>query len=93
MIRQTASFLGKTLTKSQVRLLADHLSFARMKDNPAVNQETMPSFPVHLMKNPMDHFMRKGEANQWKTDMSPELINRFDKWIEKHTEGTGLSFQ
>jgi len=32
------------------------------------------------------------QVNQWKNRMSPELIEKFDKWIEKNTEGTDFEF-
>jgi hypothetical protein len=39
VIRKTARFLKKTLTDDGVSLLAEHLSFESMKNNPAVNKQ------------------------------------------------------
>jgi hypothetical protein len=38
MSRKVAKFLGKELSKEQVDLLAIHLDFNNMKDNPAANK-------------------------------------------------------
>ena len=39
VIRRVASFLDKKMSETQVALLADHLSFKKMKENKAVNKE------------------------------------------------------
>ena len=39
VIRRVASFLDKKISETQVALLADHLSFNKMKQNKAVNKE------------------------------------------------------
>jgi hypothetical protein len=36
--RKVAKFLNKELSEEQVSILADHLDFSNMKDNPAVNK-------------------------------------------------------
>jgi Sulfotransferase domain len=37
-IRKVAEFLNKELNEEQVSILADHLDFNNMKDNPALNK-------------------------------------------------------
>lgn len=91
MIHKTAAFLGKTLTDPQVEILAKHLSFQSMKENPALNhaEELLMNFQE---SNNEGGFMRKGEVGRWKVEMNDDLIEKFDKWTLKHTEGTGLTF-
>lgn len=38
------------------------------------------------------HFIRKGIVGDHKNHMSPQMIERFDKWIEENTKGTDLKF-
>ncbi|XP_033609943.1 luciferin sulfotransferase isoform X2 [Cryptotermes secundus] len=92
-IRKTATFLGKTLTETEVSKLANHLSFSSMRKNPSVNLE-----PIMTKKNGPDflqatelRFIRKGEVGDWKNHMTPEMTTRFDAWIEENLRGTGLS--
>lgn len=65
-IRKAAAFLNKTLTEEDIQKLADHLSFSKMKNNPAVNLEPLmakkegPDF----MKNSELKFIRKGEVSR-----------------------------
>lgn len=86
VVRQTADFLGKTLTEQQVEALCDHLSFQSMKNNPSVNYEAVIEVNRNFDLVPADgEFMRKGTGGEWKGKMSPEMIETFDKWIEEHT--------
>ncbi|XP_063238071.1 luciferin sulfotransferase-like [Bacillus rossius redtenbacheri] len=93
-IRQTAAFLGKTLSEDQVKVLAEHLSFDSMKRNPAVNLE-----PIIAKKNGPEflattelRFIRKGQVGDWRNHMGDELATRFDWWTQDHLRDTGLSF-
>nr|CAD7457251.1 unnamed protein product [Timema tahoe] len=92
-IRQTAQFLGKTLSESDVKVLTEHLSFNKMKQNPAVNLE-----PIIAKKNGPDYlsstslrFIRKGEVGDWRNHMEPDMVARFDAWTEENLRGTGLN--
>ncbi|XP_046418746.1 luciferin sulfotransferase-like [Neodiprion fabricii] len=91
-ILRTAIYLGNTLNKVQLSLLTEHLSFASMKANPAVNYEELIA-KLHEMSQVKREgvFMRSGTTKQWKSFMTPELIERFDEWTEKHLKGTGLA--
>ncbi|XP_046610967.1 luciferin sulfotransferase-like [Neodiprion virginianus] len=92
VIRKTAEFLGKVLTNEQLTLLTDHLSFASMKANPAVNYEDVIEFNKELKLIDYDgKFMRSGTVDQWKGQMSSEVIKQFDDWINENLKDTGLS--
>ncbi|XP_046737702.1 luciferin sulfotransferase-like [Diprion similis] len=93
VIKKTATFLGKNLTTDQLSSLTEHLSFESMKLNPAANNEDL----IHLMKEITPSkfegkFMRSGKINQWKSEMTPDMIERFDQWTRENLKGTGLSF-
>lgn len=94
MIRKTAKFLEKPITEDQVDELAEHLSFSKMKNNPAVNLK-----PIMDVKNGKDFFertgkcfIRKGQNGDWKNFMTPELSKKFDDWTELNLKETGLCF-
>lgn len=93
MIRKTADFLGKQLKSDEVDILKDHLSFASMKTNPAVNYEEAVELNKKLKLIQADgQFMRSGQVDQWKEKMSGEVIERFDKWTVENLKNTDLRF-
>lgn len=91
MIRKVVTFLGKSLTDDQIAALADHLSFEKMKNNPAVNKKTNSEWLKHYKFSNVDH-IRSGKTGSYKEMMSPEMISRFDRWIDENTKGTGLTW-
>ncbi|KAK9508523.1 hypothetical protein O3M35_006063 [Rhynocoris fuscipes] len=94
VIRKTANFLGKTLTTEQIEVLADHLSFEKMKTNAAINgEELIKEVKQRHGLDPSDptlNFIRKGEVGSWKVEMSPDVARQFDIWTQKKTKGTIL---
>ncbi|KAG8316990.1 hypothetical protein J6590_035867 [Homalodisca vitripennis] len=93
VIRRTATFLGKNLIEDQVFLLGDHLSFEKMKNNPAVNYEDHVKVLTSIgLGDETGKFMRSGQVGQWKTRMNPELIEQFDTWTEKELRDSGLDY-
>lgn len=88
-INLVANFLGKQLTEKEVEKLAEHLSFDSMRKNPAVNAEQ----EIKEMRNKgkVDenmHFMRSGIVGKYKSEMSPQMIENFDEWIERSVRGS-----
>jgi estrone sulfotransferase len=93
VIKKTAQFLGKELDEEQVDLLVEHLSFASMKNNPAVNYEAAIEFNRRFNLTPADgNFMRSGQVGNYKAVMSPEIIGEFDRWTQENLAGSDLSF-
>jgi estrone sulfotransferase len=93
VIRKTADFLGKELNEEQVDLIADHLSFAKMKNNPSVNYEAAIEFNRKFnLTSENGHFMRSGQVDSYKKVMSPELIAEFDRWTRENLSGSDLTF-
>ncbi|KAJ8669935.1 hypothetical protein QAD02_001194 [Eretmocerus hayati] len=88
VIKRTASFLGKEFNNKKIQALADHLSFARMRDNPSLNRsdfiEYLNNTKFYGNSKYEGHFFRDGNCGQWKTAMSSELEEKFDEWIKKN---------
>ncbi|XP_018573037.1 sulfotransferase 4A1-like [Anoplophora glabripennis] len=94
VLKQIADFMGKPLSEEDISALEEFVSFKNMRVNRACNTD-----PLLEAKNRQEyfkktgiHFIRKGKVGDWKNYMSPEIARRFDEYIEKHTEGTDLSF-
>jgi len=85
--------LGKELSEAEVSLLAEHLSFDSMKNNPAVNYEAVMDINRKFNLTSEDgHFMRSGQVGNYKETMSPEMILEFDQWTQENLAGSTLSF-
>ncbi|XP_044742946.1 luciferin sulfotransferase-like [Chrysoperla carnea] len=72
VIKQVMEFLSKNYSDEEISKLEKHLSFESMKNNKAVNYG----------QDFGGNFMRAGIIGSYKAVMTPELISRFDKWIE-----------
>lgn len=94
VIGECARFLeiGRQLTDQEVQQLCNHLQFDRMQRNPAVNLESLLKISEEVTGETSVKFIRKGAIGDWKNYMSDMLSDRFDLWIRKHSEGTGLEF-
>jgi len=85
--------LGKELSEAEVSLLAEHLSFDSMKNNPAVNYEAVTDINRKFnLISEGGHFMRSGQVGNYKETMSPEIILEFDQWTQENLAGSTLSF-
>lgn len=82
VIGKVQNFLGKSYAKEQIEQLKNHLSFANMKVNDAVNRSN------ELLGAPLDRtiFMRKGKIGSYKDEMPEEYIKKFDEWLSKSLE-------
>ena len=89
-VRKVSKFLGKELTNENVEAMVDHLSFKKMKNNPAVNKEQAK---IAKRFNEEGSFIRKGEVGDWKNYFTDEMNKRMDKAIEKHLKPIGLEFR
>ncbi|XP_011302858.1 sulfotransferase 1C4 [Fopius arisanus] len=93
VVRRTSEFLGKPpLPPEKLAILMDHLTFSKMKNNPAVNKEEWIAYIKQFDLSTEDgKFMRKGEVNQWQTEMSPEMSEKFDEWTAEHLKASDLT--
>ncbi|XP_043204618.1 sulfotransferase 1A1-like [Amphibalanus amphitrite] len=89
-IRKVVKFLGKDFTDEQVDKLAEHLHFDNFKNNPWVNAEHLK--PLGLMHTDRGNFIRKGKTGDWKNYFTPEMNEKFDKWVAEKLKGTDLTF-
>lgn len=93
VIKEVADFLEKSLTVEQIKILTNHLSFDNMKNNPAVNYEMVVDLNKKFkLIETEGSFMRSGKVGDYKAKMSPEIVRRFDEWIEKNIKNTDFSF-
>ncbi|XP_035893419.1 luciferin sulfotransferase-like [Anopheles stephensi] len=89
-IRQVCQFFDKSYTDEQIGQLANHLGFDQMRHNAAVNRREWIQYNLQqtnrtdkLDDNDMQ-FIRRGEADGWRKELSPELIEAIDRWtLEK----------
>lgn len=91
VIHKVATFLEKKLTNEQLNKLKNHLSFESMKNNPSVNYEWMME-ERSKFSSIKGSFMRSGTVGSYKQRMSPELIEKFNRWTLENTKGTKLFF-
>ncbi|KAF0303386.1 Sulfotransferase 1C2A [Amphibalanus amphitrite] len=89
-IRKVAKFLGKDYSEEQVNKLAEHLHIDNFKKNPYVNMEHFKLQGV--MHKDRGNFIRKGKTGDWKNHFTPEMTEKFDKWLEQKLKGTDLKF-
>ncbi|KAF2893637.1 hypothetical protein ILUMI_12538 [Ignelater luminosus] len=91
VIRTVAQFLNRTITEEQIQLLCKHLSFESMKSNPAVNFEDLieKMKKINLMVE-NEAFIRTGIIGQYKEELSPETIIKFNGWVKENVRGTEL---
>nr|CAH7741709.1 unnamed protein product [Callosobruchus chinensis] len=87
MIRKVANFLRKQLTEEQVAQLAQHLSFESVKNNIAINNqaEIRRRREKLGLSNIEGNHIRTGKIDSYKEEMTPELIEQMDIWIEENT--------
>uniref|UniRef100_A0A182VV30 Sulfotransferase domain-containing protein n=1 Tax=Anopheles minimus TaxID=112268 RepID=A0A182VV30_9DIPT len=82
VVRKVCQFFGKSYSDRQFEELYEHLSFKSMRENKACNYEdrTQP-------REEGQRFIRKGELESWKEELTPELIELLDQWTVENDEG------
>ncbi|XP_015110400.1 amine sulfotransferase [Diachasma alloeum] len=92
-IDRVLTFLNKPkLCSEELSLVMDHLSFGKMKNNKAVNHQSMFEFTKKYLNAVGNaEFIRRGQVNQWKTEMTPEILKKFDDWISKNLKNSDFS--
>ncbi|KAF5303738.1 hypothetical protein FQR65_LT18963 [Abscondita terminalis] len=79
VIKNVSVFLEKTLTDEQILGLVKWLDFETMKDNKAVNHDSLYN---------KSGFMRAGIVGGHKKEMPAEILREFDSWIEENLKNT-----
>ncbi|KAF2888549.1 hypothetical protein ILUMI_17624, partial [Ignelater luminosus] len=93
-IKEMTKFLGKNLNEDQIKLLTNHLSFSSMKTNKAVNYDDFITLhkKYKLIETDGD-FIRAGNVNGYKGEMTEELIRKLDMWIEEQPDSEKLGYR
>jgi len=81
-VLDTCKFVDHELTPEKLEELLEHISVGSMKNNPAVN-------PTKSLSVRLD-FIRKGVVGDHKNVFSEERQNKWNDWIEKKLENSGL---
>lgn len=95
-VKTIATFLGKELSDANVNAICDYLSVENMRNNQSCNFQALVQNKYGQegpFKEYGKHFVRKATVGDWKSHMSQELSDRFDKWIAENTKGTDLTFE
>ncbi|XP_026674211.1 sulfotransferase 1 family member D1-like [Ceratina calcarata] len=93
VIRKAAAFLNKPVPEDKMEMLVKHLSFDSMKTNWSVNYEEQIAGMQKLNTITADgKFIRKGQVNQWKEEMPPSVIKKFDEMTKEKYAPHNLSF-
>lgn len=93
VIRDVCHFLNKTISNEQLSQLVDHLSFDKMKDNPACNHikefESMKAAAGREVDE--FRFVRRGIVGSHKDELPAHVIHEFDEWNDDNLKDYNLS--
>ncbi|XP_011706861.1 PREDICTED: sulfotransferase family cytosolic 1B member 1-like [Wasmannia auropunctata] len=85
-IRKITAFFDKSYSDEQIAKLVEHLKIENFRKNPMVNQLSSPN----VIKPEM--FIRQGMTGSWKEMFTPEIEEKFNKWITDNLKDTDLIF-
>ncbi|XP_055692434.1 luciferin sulfotransferase-like isoform X2 [Lutzomyia longipalpis] len=92
VIRKTCAFLGKDYPAERIEELKEHLSFKSMRENDKIKIEHFTGI-YQDWQDKSYRFVRKGQVGGYKSEMSTEWIEKFNKWSEKELQGSGFKFE
>ncbi|KNC25587.1 hypothetical protein FF38_12982 [Lucilia cuprina] len=83
VITEVCNFLNKTITEETMERMLKHLSFEEMKNNPKTNHIWEFQQVRKKLGLPYEHhnFVRKGQVNGYKEELSAEMVDKLDKWV------------
>lgn len=84
--RKVALFLEKDVPEEKMDSLMEHLSFRKMKENPACNLEVV----VKMAGAKENTFIRKGESGGWKEYFGEEMARKFDEEFRRRVPGVSF---
>lgn len=90
-IRRIATFLGKSLSETQIEQIADHCSFRQMSINSRVKMTSW--IDPAMFNTDATPFMRRGKVGDWTSHFDDHLNARMDEWIESNFGLTDLKFR
>ncbi|XP_053664882.1 luciferin sulfotransferase-like [Anopheles marshallii] len=83
VVRKVCQFFGKSYSDQQLKELYEHLSFKSMRENKACNYED-----ANQPREEGERFIRKGEMESWKQELTKEQIEILDQWTIEKTPNT-----
>lgn len=86
VIKKIATFFGKSYSEEEFAKLEKHLNIDNFRKNPMVNEAS----PNNRMKPEL--FIRQGKTGGWKEVFTPEIDEKFNKWIADNLKNTDLAF-
>ncbi|XP_037715306.1 sulfotransferase 1E1-like [Drosophila subpulchrella] len=87
VINEVSSFLNKPVDEQQMEKLLKHLSFEEMKKNPTTNHLWELAQIKHINARKEEHpFVRRGNVNGYKDELTPEQIDRANISIQRILE-------
>ncbi|KOC59245.1 Sulfotransferase 4A1 [Habropoda laboriosa] len=93
VIEKSSAFFSKIMSSDETKALTQHLSFANMKSNPAVNYEDHIKMNRQMKSINVDgEFIRSGKVDQWREEMSESVIERFDNLTKDKFSSQNLFF-
>lgn len=79
-IKKLCRFLGCPMYSSEVDKVEQHSKFAIMSQNVMVNYTLIPP---EILDHEQSKFMRKGVVGDWKTHLTDEQNENFDKLFKE----------
>uniref|UniRef100_U5EHN1 Putative sulfotransferase n=1 Tax=Corethrella appendiculata TaxID=1370023 RepID=U5EHN1_9DIPT len=94
VIAKLCKFFGKMYSNAQLLELMKHTSFNSMRDNRSCNLvDVIKNTKKKYNLTDSDYsFIRKGITGSYKTEMSKEFNEKFDKWINLKLKNTDFKF-
>ncbi|XP_061389493.1 amine sulfotransferase-like [Musca vetustissima] len=86
VILDVCRFLNRTIDNETMLRMLKHLSFDEMKMNPKTNhlweyEQIRNKFGMESGK-PEFNFIRKGKVNAYKEELSKDMVQKLDNWME-----------
>ncbi|XP_011647911.1 sulfotransferase 1C4-like [Pogonomyrmex barbatus] len=85
-IKKVAVFFGKSYNDEMIAKLIEHLKIENFRKNPMVN-EASPGLAIQP-----EAFIRQGATGGWKKMFTPEIEEKFSKWIADNLKDSDLVF-
>jgi len=92
VIKRVAKFLEREISDEEMSKLVTHLSFKKMKDNPAVNKKDVLETMRKMTGAVAGKFMRKGETGDWRNHLTDSQLERIKSWEKENLKGSDLEF-
>ncbi|XP_004673850.1 PREDICTED: amine sulfotransferase-like [Condylura cristata] len=90
-VKKICKFLGKELSEEVMDSVVRQATFQNMKYDPLANYENILNDKPEF-KRTEGHFLRKGTVGDWKTHMTVEQNEKFDKIFQKKMKDFPLEF-